>query len=253
MAIYHIRLGRVKRREGRSTVAAAAFQADEKLLASATGIIHHPPPRPDLIDKRIVAPSDVAADWLADRETLWNRAEAADKRANACVAYLIDFALPIELSDEQNIDLGADFAQGIADYTKAVCDLALRWMSPENIAGVILLSSREVGLEGFGEKMRLSMTTPRRKSLGYTPHPISDLTDIREMLARVTNAHLERAGINARVDHRSLKDRGIDLIPQTHLGPVASRRIKNGEAMDHAASSTERSVHNAIQFFQNLI
>jgi hypothetical protein len=41
----------------------------------------------------------------------------------------------------------------------------------------------------------------------------STLKKIREKVADLTNVHLERAGLEVRVDHRSHKDRGLDIEP----------------------------------------
>src|SRR3954469_3892009 len=40
--------------------------------------------------------------------------------------------------------------------------------------------------------------------------------------ARVANYHLQEAGLEVRIDHRSLQDRGSKLEPNIHLGPHAS-------------------------------
>ena len=44
--------------------------------------------------------------------------------------------------------------------------------------------------------------------------------------ASVANKHLEKGGYEDRIDHRSLKDQGINRIPQIHVGPAAFRMAK---------------------------
>ncbi len=55
----------------------------------------------------------------------------------------------------------------------------------------------------------------------------------RESWARTTNAHLERAGFDARIDHRSYKEQGIERIPTVHLG-------KDATALERAGVLTEK-------------
>jgi hypothetical protein len=47
------------------------------------------------------------------------------------------------------------------------------------------------------------------------------LVEQRESWAKAVNAALEKAGRDERVDHRSLKDRGIDRIPEPKIGKEA--------------------------------
>ncbi|WP_252966847.1 MobA/MobL family protein, partial [Shigella boydii] len=42
------------------------------------------------------------------------------------------------------------------------------------------------------------------------------------------NEHLARHGHESRVDHRSLKEQGINRTPEVHLGPVQAASL-NGE------------------------
>ena len=46
------------------------------------------------------------------------------------------------------------------------------------------------------------------------------LIEFRECWAKLTNDAYASAGVNARVDHRSLLDQGIDRQPEKHMGPI---------------------------------
>lgn len=50
----------------------------------------------------------------------------------------------------------------------------------------------------------------------------------RESWCDAENATLERAGRPERVDHRSLKDRGIDRTPEPKIGVAATAMQRNG-------------------------
>ncbi|MBV6575416.1 MobA/MobL family protein, partial [Acinetobacter baumannii] len=64
----------------------------------------------------------------------------------------------------------------------------------------ILMTTRTATAKGLGAKVR---------ELDQN----STLKKIREKGADLTNVHLERAGLEVRVDHRSHKDRGLDIEP----------------------------------------
>jgi hypothetical protein len=55
-----------------------------------------------------------------------------------------------------------------------------------------------------------------------------EIVRIREMWADLANRALERADHNARIDHRSLADQGIDREPTVHLGVAAAAMERRG-------------------------
>src|SRR3546814_11901667 len=88
-----------------------------------------------------------------------------------------------------------------------------------------MLSRREVGPEGFGQKVR----DWNRTEL---------LQGWREAWADHVNERLASLDIDARVDHRTLERQGIDLEPQHKIGPAAMWRpeqgLEAGRIEDHA-------------------
>jgi hypothetical protein len=73
-----------------------------------------------------------------------------------------------------------------------------------------MLTMREVNSDGFGAKVR--------------DWNKSELIDTwRERWASHANERLASLDIDARIDHRSLVDQGIDLEPQNKIGPAASQ------------------------------
>jgi hypothetical protein len=54
----------------------------------------------------------------------------------------------------------------------------------------------------------------------------------RESWAEAVNAALEKAGRTERVDHRSLKDRGIDRLPEPKIGVAATAMKRRGVLPD---------------------
>lgn len=58
----------------------------------------------------------------------------------------------------------------------------------------------------------------------------------REGIAELTNEALAEAGLEVRVDHRSLRDQGIDQTPGIHLGPARVKRMTGDKCQEHAAN-----------------
>jgi hypothetical protein len=61
---------------------------------------------------------------------------------------------------------------------------------------------------------------------------VSLLVKQRESWAAAVNTALEKAGRNERVDHRSLKDRGIDRAPEPKIGVAATAMKRRGVEND---------------------
>lgn len=79
----------------------------------------------------------------------------------------------------------------------------------------------------------------RKDSGGRTPLQLrDDLIASRKMIADLQNEALAEHGHNARVDHRSHRERGIQREPERHLG---QERIKQMSTKDKAAYVTGRN------------
>lgn len=68
----------------------------------------------------------------------------------------------------------------------------------------------------------------------------------RNAWADTTNAHLERAGADARIDHRSHAERGLDEQPTIHEGIVARALEKKGIIADRCEINRQIKVDNAL-------
>jgi len=112
--------------------------------------------------------------------------------------------LPCELSREDQIDLVRQFCEQCFVSKGMCCDFAIHDKDDGNPHVHILLTTRRVEKNGFTQKER---TWNDRKLL----------LEWRERWADWCNHKLYFVS-DARVDHRSYKDQGIDRIPQIHLG-----------------------------------
>ena len=71
---------------------------------------------------------------------------------------------------------------------------------------------------------------------------------MRERWAALQNAHLEKHGHNDRVDHRSLKDQGIDREPEKHFGAIGVSRLN---AHDISALLERRAAEGELERAQH--
>ena len=204
MAIYHLRATMISRSQGRSATAAIAYRVAERIEDRRTGLTFDYAARGGVDHTEILAP-DHAPDWVRDRSELWNRVEESETRKNSQVAREVRVALPEELTHAQRVALVRDYAQAQFVDRGMVADIALHAPGREgderNHHAHILLTTREIDADGFTTKNR-------------DWNKVEVLEGWREAWARSSNAALERAGIEDRVDHRTLvaqRDEALEL------------------------------------------
>src|SRR4051812_29050584 len=225
VAIYHFSAKVIGRSSGRSAVAAAAYRSASALLDEREARTHDFSQKADVVHSEILLPEGAPARW-ADRAMLWNEVEAVEKRKDAQLAREIEFALPRELSREEDVALARDFVQRTFVSRGMVADLNVHW--PVDAHGEakphahVMLTMREVGPEGFGRKV------PEWNR-------VAELQGWREAWAQSANERLAVLGHEVRIDHRSFKDQSIELEPQNKIGPAGARREERGEAAERAA------------------
>ena len=218
MATYRLSAKLLSRSSGRSATAAAAYRAGERIVDERTREAFDYRRRSDVLDREILAPTS-APDWVHDRHQLWNAVECAEHRKDAQVAREIQVSLPHELSLDDNRTLLHSFVQKQFIERGMVADVAIhaahRGSDDRNVHAHILLTTRELRTEGFGKKVR-----------DWNERAL--LESFRMEWEIGVNQALERANVQARVDHRSYADRGIDLEPEPKQGPVASEMERYG-------------------------
>lgn len=226
MAIYHLSVKAISRSAGRSSTAAAAYRAGCEITDKRTGEVHDYTRKGGVASTDLMLP-DGAPDWAADRSVLWNAAEAAERRKDACVAREFVVALPDELSPDERRRLAVDFAKEMANAEGCAVDVAIHAPGKEgdsrNHHAHILRTTRKVGPEGLTDKLDTEKAGRNRAA---------DLDAVRTRWAVLTNERLRENGIEAQVDHRSLKDQGIDRIPTSHLGPSVAAMERRGVRTD---------------------
>lgn len=222
----------IKRSSGRSAVAAAAYRAGEKLHDERLNQTHDYSRRTGVDHTEILAP-DLAPSWVFDREDLWNRVEGHEKRKDSQVARELRFAIPREVPPADRIRLVRDYVRSSFVARGMVADIALHNKTAsdgrEQPHAHVMLSMRVLTKEGFGPKSRhdwvpdpTGRTHPDGMPVLVESNKDSWNSTIyfdrcRENWERIANQALERAGSQARIDRRSLLERGISRMPEPAL------------------------------------
>lgn len=253
MAIYRLQIEPISRSDGHSSVGAAAYRAGERLRDDRTNEVYNHSRRKDVTHSEIMLPSELSGsqnmEWAKDRSSLWNSVENAEFRKNARVAREIQVNLPHELPPERRVALARAFSQEVADHYKVAVDLAVHEPrpsgDPRNYHAHLLMTTREVSPEGLGAKAGLELSRQERMRLGL-PSSSEEYTAIRARWATVTNEALKEANIEARVDHRSLAEQGIDREPRPHI-PFAAYKIERAGQHSEVAESIRADYAARVQ------
>jgi ATP-dependent exoDNAse (exonuclease V) alpha subunit len=193
----------------RSAVAAAAYRSGECLRDEQYGKTH------DYTRKHAVQHSEISAppgspEWVQDRETLWNRVEASEKRHDAQLWRDVTLTLPRGLDVEQRADLVRRYVQESFCSRGMVAD----WSLHEPAAGDgktnphahVMLTMRPVDGESFGKKER-------------SWNDRGNVSAWRDSFQEHCNRALEDAGSSDRVDLRNNEAKGLDRLPEPKKGP----------------------------------
>lgn len=224
MAQFRLEVQPIKRADGRSAVAAAAYRAATSLHDKRLEMTFDYTAKGGVAFSGVMAPAAAPAAF-SDRQTLWNAVEAADKRADSRTAREVLISLPHELDDAQRHALVRAFVQQSLVARGMIADYALH--DPDvhgdqrNHHAHILVTTRRVSPEGFGLKGREWDNPDAVKAL-------------RLEWCEIQNQHLrQHLGPDApQVSHHSLADQGEEKEPTIHLGPAASGMERRGEASD---------------------
>jgi hypothetical protein len=136
--------------------------------------------------------------------------------ANARTSQTIICALPLELTKEQNENLIEEFLE--ARFISRGLAVQYAYHDDKGNPHIHAQFTRRAVVDG-----QLSMRTDREITSKR------ELLITRELWAKVTNKHLDMAGHEVRIDHRSLEDQGSMFMPSAHEGWHAQRLAERGE------------------------
>ena len=217
----HFSAKTVRRNEnGRTACASAAYRSGSIMIGN-DGEIHDYTHREDYVTGGVLLPAG-APEELLDRQVLWSRHEAKDIRKDSQLYRDIDFSFPNEFSYETCQRVIHLLAQPLLD--KGMC---LQWdihdktvNGQRNLHAHLMITMRTLLADGtFGNKDR---------SWNKYNGGLNIAEELRPEVARIMNEELEAMGLPERVEHESFAKRGIDRIPTTHVGAIATRIVERG-------------------------
>lgn len=239
MAIFHLSVKPVQRSKGRSAVSAGAYRSGEKLKDERQNKTFNYSEKKDIIHTEIIG-------WNGSRSELWNAAEMAENRKDSTTAREYEVALPLELSAENRQELALDFGKWLNEKYDCAVDVCLHaGHDSDQPHAHILTTTRAVDGDHLADKkLSREWSDSKRKKEGLVTRKV-DLADVRKQWEAMVNTSLENNHISERVDHRSYKDRGLDLIPQPKMGPAASAIEKKGTRTRLGDGARDAKSHNA--------
>ncbi|ELG06488.1 MobQ family relaxase [Escherichia coli] len=192
MAIFHLDFKIVKRSEGRSSVAKAAYHARTRITDERTGDMYDYSRRTDLYGHFILAPVNAPEHIVKDSTALWNEVERVERQQNGQTARYFDVAIPTELNNDDKKKLVLEYCQKNFVDKGMIADIAFHDLDSDNPHAHVMLTLKTIGPEGFGKKER--SWNDRKMSVLW-----------RESWSAMANSYLAAAGSSERIDHRSLQ------------------------------------------------
>ena len=226
MALYHFSVKAISRADGRSVVACAAYRSGEKLTCEYYGKEQDYTRKTGVEFTNIYAPENTKS-VLLDRNQLWNSVEKVERKKNALLAREFEIAFPSELNAQQRKKMLDELCQNLVKKHGVIVDAAIHaphkdgGSDERNYHAHIMFTTRAIDPhtgEFSAKKYRDFSRDSGTKTVCHW----------RESFADLTNRHLEKAGYDVRVDHRSYRDQGIELEATVHEGPKATQLRRMG-------------------------
>lgn len=263
MAVYHFEGNIISRGDGRSAVAAAAYRHAAKMEFEREDRVADFSNKKNVTHTEFMTPDD-PPEWLRSMmdgrsatevaEAFWNKVEDFETRRDAQLAKEFVLALPKELTKDQNIALVRDFIGQQMLSRGMVAD----WVYHDVEANPhvhIMTTLRPLTEAGFGAKKVPVLGqdgNPQRGRDGKIQYRLwagdrASLHEMRSAWAHVQNAHLARHGFDARVDHRSYAEQGIELAPQGKVGVRTRNIVKEAQAQGREADLDRMALHEQLR------
>lgn len=220
MAIYHFSVKTISRSDGRSAVAAAAYRAAEKLTCDYYGKEQDYTKKSGVEHTQIYAPENTQEELL-DRQTLWNTVEKSERRKDALLGREFEIAFPSELNAQQRQAMLDELCHDLVKKHGVIVDAAIHaphidgGSDERNYHAHIMFTTRAIDPENgeFSAKKYRDFSRD---------HGTETVSRWRKDFADLANRHLEQAGVDVRIDHRSYADQNHGLQATSHEGPSVS-------------------------------
>ncbi len=214
MAIYHLHISSGSRSGGQSAGAKIDYINREGKYQD----------RPD----KCLATGSQLPEWATSPNDFWGAVDQYE-RANAKLFMEVEFALPKELSLDQQKDVVDKFAK--TNIPKQPYSWAIHEGKGTNPHCHLVFNERTMdGVKRDKETFfkRANKKNPEKGGAAKKRYLKSTdfLVSIRKSWETHANDALKQANKKVEIDCRTLKAQGIDRIPQVHLGPTRMGRIR---------------------------
>ena len=234
----------VQRSQQQSAVAAAAYQSGEKLFCEYDQQVKHYPEKRGIVHNEILLPANAPQEY-ADRNTLWNAAEAVEKQWNSQLARRWVFTIPREIPPDQYAVLVREFCEQQFVSKGMIADFAIHDPHPpgHNPHAHVLLTMRAMDehgkwlpksrkvydLDENGERIKLPSgrwKSHKEDTVDWNDQKYCEIW--RHEWEVIQNRYLEANDRPERVDLRSYARQGLDIIPTVHEGAAVRQMEKRG-------------------------
>ena len=238
----HNEISIVQRSQQQSAVAAAAYQSGEKLFCGYDQEVKHYPEKRGIVHNEILLPANAPRSY-ADRNTLWNAAEAVEKQWNSQLARRWVLTIPREIPPDQYAALVRDFCNQ-QFVSKGMCvDFAIHDKGDGNPHAHVMLTMRAMDehgkwlpksrkvydLDENGERIKLPSgrwKSHKEDTVDWNDRKYCEIW--RHEWEIIQNRYLEANNRPERVDLRSYERQGLDIIPTVHEGAAVRQMEKRG-------------------------
>ena len=238
----HNEISIVQRSQQQSAVAAAAYQSGEKLFCGYDQEVKHYPEKRGIVHNEILLPANAPRSY-ADRNTLWNAAEAVEKQWNSQLARRWVLTIPREIPPDQYAALVRDFCNQ-QFVSKGMCvDFAIHDKGDGNPHAHVMLTMRAMDehgkwlpksrkvydLDENGERIKLPsgrLKSHKEDTVDWNDRKYCEIW--RHEWEIIQNRYLEANNRPERVDLRSYERQGLDIIPTVHEGAAVRQMEKRG-------------------------
>lgn len=191
----------MKRSEGMTSVAKAAYHARTRITDDRIGETYDFSHRSDLHGHIILAPVSAPSHIIESSSALWNEVERVERQNNGQTARYFDVAIPVELNNDDKKKLVAEYCQKNFVDKGMIADIVFHDLDGKNPHAHVMLTLKTITAAGFGKKDR--SWNDKKMMLQW-----------RESWATMSNSYLETAGREERIDHRSLRSQCADALAQ---------------------------------------
>ena len=260
----------VQRSQRQSAVAAAAYQSGEKLFCEYDQEVKHYPEKRGIVHNEILLPPNAPQEY-ADRNTLWNAAEAVEKQWNSQLARRWVLTIPREIPPDQYAVLVREFCEQQFVSKGMIADFAIHDPHPpgHNPHAHVMLTMRAMDEHGKWlpksrkvydldeNRERIKLPSGRWKShkedtVDWNDQKYCEIW--RHEWEVIQNRYLEANDRPERVDLRSYARQGLDIVPTVHEGAAVRQMEKRGIQTNIGNLNREiRAANNLMKSIRQLI